>query len=254
MDRGLVNLSELRNNIAISDFQGKSGYCFIKDKKIIKVYARNGDKGFFIPLDTSKIVDFSKYSADTIVFPDEYIYENGKKAGEISKYIKSKSIDNSFNDHAKIKAIIEGYDKVINDLYLFDNIDMIDLCFVNILFSNSKGFHLIDTTEWCIKDNSINKNVYLFNLSLIDVIVDYLKMPVTYSKYYSKIDDTFYKNIGKYGKAGKRLQENLTLLMNEKYNFLNMLFAYMDMYRIYCGDDIIKLKDMKEFTKVLKKG
>ena len=254
MDRGLVNLKELRNNIAISDFQGKSGYCFIKGNKIIKVYARSGDKGFFIPLDNSKVVDFSKYSADTIVFPDEYIYEDGKIVGEISKYIKSKTIDKSFNNHAKIKAIVDGYEKVIDDFYLYNNIDMVDLCFINILFSNSKGFHIIDTTEWCIRDNSLNKNIYSFNSSLITILVEYLKIPVKYSKYYNKIDNDFFKNIEKYGKAGKKLQDSLILLMNNKYHFLNIVFAYMDMYRIYCGNDIENLKEMKEFTKVLKKG
>ena len=94
MNRGLVNLKELRENFDKADFkQGKSSYCFINGDEIIKIYAKKFGENY-IPKD---VCDLSKFSADTIVFPKEYIYENGKIVGEISKYIKSKSINESFN-------------------------------------------------------------------------------------------------------------------------------------------------------------
>ena len=254
MNRGLVNLKELRQNIDKADFCGTTAYCFVKDDKIIKVYARNGDKDFFPLNDDRKICDLSQFVADTIIFPQSYIYEKGRIVGEILKYVKDKSIDKSFNDVANIKSIIDNYELLRNDIQLYSNIDMVDLCFVNILYSNSNGFHLIDTTEWIITDNALKNNIERLDSSLIDVMNDYLEIPITYSKYYNKIDQVFVKNVSKYGNAGKRLQNNMDLLMKRKYNFLNMMFAYIDMYRIYCGKDVETLKDIKEFTKVLKKG
>ena len=158
MNRGLVNLSELRNNFDKADFkQGKSSYVFIKGDKVIKIYAKKyGDD--YVP---REVCDFSKCSADTIVFPIEYIYENGKIVGEISKYIKSKPISESFNDHVNINKLIIGYEKVIDDMYLYNNINMFDLECVNILFSNQLGFHIIDTTEWFFSDNELKRKVGL---------------------------------------------------------------------------------------------
>ena len=254
MNRGLVNLELLRKNRNKADFEGKSAYCFIYDDKLIKIYARKCDRDFEYPIDVNKVCDLSKFSADTIVFPIEYIYEDDKKVGEILPYINSKSIDVSFDGKASIQTIISGYEEVLSDLELYNNIDMIDLCCVNVLYSNKDGFHLIDTTEWQIKDNSMKMNVLRFNSSLIGVMVDNLTIPVIYNKYYSNIDKTFYKRMAKYGNAGIRLQKNMNLLMNGRYCFLDLMFAYMDVYRIHYGKDAKTLEDIKEMTKVLKKG
>lgn len=251
MNRGLVNLEELRKNFDKADFKkGKSSYCFIDGDKVIKIYTVKFGENF-IP---KKVCDFSKLSADTIVFPEEYIYENGKIVGEISKYIKSKPISESFNEEAHLDAIIKGYDLVINDLYLYDNINMIDLCSVNILFSNKNGFHLIDTTEWQFQDNALRHNIYYFNMGLVDELIEYSEIPIVYGKYYSKMDDIFCDNVEKYGKYGDALKESIYELMSNKYNFIKFLIAYMNTYRIHYGEDAKTLEDIKEFTKVLKKG
>lgn len=252
MNRGLVNLEELRKNRNNADFQGKSAYCFIDGNKIIKIYATKQDDDF-IPVELDKIVDFSKYKADTIVFPQEYIYENGLLVGEIMRYIRDKSIDKSFNKNARCNKIITGYEKVINDLSLYTNIDMVDLCYVNILYSNRSGFHIIDTTEWKLTDNFYKQNLHRFNSSLIRVLVDYLEIPIVYSKYYNKIDEEFASNLKKFGIAGMKLNNNLLKLMDNHYDFLGLLYAYMDATKIFCDKDVETLKEMKEFTKVLKK-
>ena len=256
MNRGLVNLNELRKQVNQADFEGKSAFCFIKRDKIIKIYARKEDKGFFIPLNPSKICDFSKYSADTIVFPDEYIYENGKKAGEILNYINSKTLyDGAFTDQDKIDLIIKSYEKVTHDLELFDNISMIDLNFVNILYSNINGFHIIDTTDWLYADNSFQTNLYNFNESLVRSIIKYNELTVDLIVgFLNEIDDVFYHNLARYGNAGKDLQKNFDLIKINKYNFLNLIFSYCELYRQYYGINMKTLKDMKEITKVLKKG
>ena len=251
MNRGLVNLSKLRDNFDKADFkQGKSSYCFIDGDRVIKIYAKKYGENF-IP---KNVCNLSKFNADTIVFPEEYIYENGKIVGEISKYIKSKPIDESFNDKADVNEIIRSYELVKNDLYLYDNINMADLCPVNILYSNQNGFHIIDTTEWTLQDDSLKHNIYYFNMSLIDALIDYLEIPITYSKFYNKLSDVFLNNVEKYGQAGNELKECLFMLMSNRYNFLKFLIAYINIYKTHYGNEPKTLEDIDEFTKVLKKG
>lgn len=251
MNRGLVNLVKLRKNFDKADFkQGKSSYCFIDGNRIIKVYAQKYEDDFF----PSEVCNFSKYKSDTIVFPTEYIYENGHIVGEISTYIKSQNITHSFDKEANLDKMINGYDLVLQDIYTYTNIDMVDLCSVNILYSNELGFHIIDTTEWKIVDDAHLINLHRFNSSLISEIVEFAETPISYSKYYSKIDDDFYNNMVKFGKAGKELQDSMKLLMHNRFNFQKLIYAYMDMYRTYSGKDAKTLEDVKELTKVLKKG
>ena len=252
MNRGLVNLEELRKNFDKADFtNGKCSYCFIQDNKIIKIYANKYGVNCIEP---SRVCDFSKFKADTIIFPFKYIKENGVIVGEISNYIKNKDIIHSFNGKADLNKMIKGFELVIQDMYTYANIDMKDLCSVNILYSNELGFHIIDTTEWQIVDNALKLNIHRFNSSLIGEVVDYSDIPVVYSKYYNRIDNRFYENMAKFGKSGLKLQENMKLLMNNQFNFLNLLYAYMEIYRIYASREAETLEDIKELTKVLKKG
>ncbi len=251
-NRGLVDIEILKKDKP--DFDGKSGYCYVRGDKIIKIYASEEDKGFYIPLDRTKICDFSKLWADTIVFPQQYIYQNGEIIAEISKYINSKKVYDSFNSYARIKPIIDGYELVRNDLITYSNIDMHDLCYVNILYSNKNGFHLIDTTEWEFKDNSLSINIRRLDSSLISVICEYALIPIHFENNFNYIDENFYKSMNKYGNAGKRLQKNIDMLINDQYNFLELLFAYMEVYRIHYNAEMKSLKGVKEMTKVLKKG
>ena len=131
---------------------------------------------------------------------------------------------------------------------------MIDICYVNILYSNKNGFHIIDTTDWQFQDNSYKINIYRFNWSLTDVTIEYANIPLLYGKCYHKVDENYYNNMAKYGNAGKRLQKNTNMIMVEKYRFLEWLYAYMEVYRIHYGEEMKTLKGVKEMTKVLKKG
>ena len=68
------------------------------------------------------------------------------------------------------------------------------------------------------------------------------------------INENLYENIAKYGNAGKRLQNNIDLIINDKYRFLEFLFAFMEVYQIHYSEEMKSLKELKEMTKVLKKG
>lgn len=251
MNRGSVNLQELRANFSNANFKdGKSSYCFIIGDKIYKIYAKKYDNP---EMPTNKC-DLSKFEADTIVFPLEYIYENKKSVGEISQYINSMRLIDSFNATANISKILESYDEVVGDLQMFPDIYMQDICAVNVLFSNELGFHIIDTTEWKKSKNMFTVNLSKFNLTLIGEIFEYTNMPIVYGMYANTIDYQIKEMTKKFGTAGERLRESLRLIEYRKYNFIKFIYALIDCYRIYSGNDPKTLGEVKEFVKVLKKG
>ncbi len=255
MNKGLVDLAKLRKNKDNAIYEGKSSFGFRIGDIFVKIYARENDGLGHCPPDPMKITDFSGFHADTIVFPREYILEKGKKAGEIADFISDKRLDIAMKeDVIVIESMTDNYDKVIQDLYMFDEINMVDLCNVNILYSDSNGFHIIDTTDWYFHKNSLSKNVYYFNSSIVRTLLDYLSVPYIGNCSYKPKYDEFIKKISKYGDAGKRLITSIELANNNKYNFLKLIFACQDVYRIHNGMDANTLSDVKEFTKVLKKG
>ena len=249
MNLGLkVDLNNLRKNFDKADFKhGKSSYCFIIGEYIVKVYARKKDGVY-----PENVCNFSKYEANTIVYPLMYIKDKGVIAAEVSKVINSKDITESFNDDASLDVISNSFDIVVNDLYTYSDIRMNDLCSANILFSNELGFHIIDTTEWEEKTGSLNYNLRRLNMALISVFKDNLEIPIIYSLYYNKIDDNFYQNMTQFGNPGKRLQESMDLIMNDRFNFLKLLYALIDVYRVYSGNDPKSLGDVKKIVKVLR--
>ena len=253
-DKGLVDLANLRENIKKADFEGKSSFCFHFGDKLVKVYARKADKGFYLPPDVSKIVDFTGFFADTINFPLEYIYENGKKAGEILSFVNSKSLHLALTDNIRVDKLIVNYEGVLSDLNIYRNIDMIDLCFVNILYSNRNGFTIIDTTDWNLVEDALKINIHRLNSSIIGVLVRNMDIPYCICRGYICVDSLFLDNLKKYGHAGLELIDSLNSLSEDKYNFLKMIFSYLDIYHIHYNKDANTLKDVKELTKILKKG
>ena len=253
-NKGLVDLLELRKLKNNADFRGKSAYCFIKDNKIIKVYASKNDKGF-IPLDRNSICDFSKYEADTIVFPNEYIYEKGIKAGEIQKYINKESITKSLNDTTNVDLLINNFELVVSDIMTYSNVLMRDLCKVNILYSESDGFHIIDTTEWELnKFDNYFDNVGRLSLHVIRCILDYIDLSEINYYNYPMIDRRIKEFSDKFGKVGQDFYKVLFSTFHDKYNFYRFMYAYQTLYQKYYGEELKTLNDMKEFTKVIKKG
>lgn len=251
MDIKGINLSKLRENFDKADFKhGKSSYCFIIDDKIIKIYARKKDGVY-----PENVLDLSKYSADTIVFPEGYILENDKIVAEISRYINSKDIITSFNDDALLDVIISGYKLLVQDFELYQDLLMKDLCSANILFSNELGFHIIDTSEWKNKADSFKRNLCMLNLALISTIIESLGLPITYG-YYSicnSVDETFNNNLSKYGAVGRELQECITKLINNQLSFLNLINGLKALYREYYGTEAKTLGDLKNLVGNLNK-
>lgn len=251
MDIKGINLSKLREKFDKADFKyGKSSYCFIIDDKIIKVYARKKDGSY-----PENVLDLSKYSADTIVFPEGYIRENGKIVAEVSRYINSQDIIMSFNDDAFLDAIIAGYELLVQDFELYQDLFMQDLCSANILFSNELGFHVIDTTEWKEEVGAFKKNLYVLNSALISRIIDYLEIPITYGyrSISNSVDEAFNNTLSRYGAAGMGLQWCIEKIINNRLSFLNLINSLITLYREYYGTEAKTLDDLKKLIENLNK-
>ena len=255
MNKGLVDLAELRNNKDNADFYGKSSYCFRIGDKFVKIYAREGDGLDYCPLNLKQLTDFSGLPSDTIVFPEEYILEKGLKVGEISRFISDKRLDIAVGeDKIAVNSMISNYDRTIGDMYLYDDVNMVDLCNVNILYSDLNGFHIIDTTDWYFHDNCLPKNIYYFNSSIVITLLNYFNVPYIGNCTSMMKCKNFLNELSKYGDAGKKLITSIEQINNNKYNFLKFMFAYQDVYKMHYGMDANTLNDVKELTKVLKKG
>ena len=252
-DKGLVDLAKLRSMRNRTKMRGKNAYCFVIDNKLIKIYASVDDWNFGY-LDGNLVTDLSMFKADTIVFPDEYIYENGVKCGEIQEYIKDESMLLSFNSQTKIKPLIENYEYVINDLMTFSNLIMNDLCGVNTLYSQKNGFYIIDTTEWELGKNTSKANIYRFNLLVVNEIFRYIDMPIAYNGHFYLNNPNICKNCIKFGNVGINFYKLLIENVENRYNFIDFIYAYIALYRKYCNQEMKTFKEMDEFTKVLKKG
>ena len=253
MSKGLVDLAELRKMRDKAQFRGETAYCFVQGDKIIKVYATKSDR-YYTPIDRSTIPDFSVYKSDTIVFPDEYICEDGIKSGEIMDFIPDEDISISFNDETEIKPLIDHYGKAITDIKAFPNMRMVDLCWPNILYSLKNGFHIIDTTPWKLMDNTTVWNIDRFNENIVRIIFNYLKVlnPEYYD--YPVMDGRFRERCLSYGIAGEELYRLIERNAFKKYNVEDLLHAYMELYLKINGIEPRNLGEIKEITKMLKKG
>ena len=253
-NEGLVDLNKLRSLNNKADFHGKSAYCFLQGDKIIKIYASLADAKFDI-LDAQYIPNLSKYHNKTIVFPDSYIYENGVKAGEIMKYIPDKSLYELMYDDFLVNLFMKNYDVALKDIKKYSNILMKDLCSVNILYSNDNGFHIIDTSEWKMFDrNTVYRNTKRFNETIINYLFEYVEMPVSYRGDYPVFDETFKRNTQRFGYLGQELFNIIECNAHETYDIKELLCAYKALFQYYRDKDLKTLSDVKELTKVLKKG
>lgn len=255
MKRGEVDLNKLRASKEKYDFRGKTAYCFLNGKNIIKIYAQEDDDEYK-SLNKDLIEDFSQNKSKIIVFPQEYLYQNGVKVGEISRFIKDKSLlENNFYGKIMVNSLIKNYNLVVNELKRINNIYMHDLDSVNILYSGRSGFHIIDVTEWTYKSDSSNINIYYFNRTLFRSICDFIGLPTFYHDFINtKITYNILYNEVDYGNLGKEFYNLIECNLMDDYHIVEFLEAYRAMYQIYYDREMKTLNQMKNYTKILKKG
>ena len=85
-------------------------------------------------------------------------------------------------------------------------------------------------------------------------MLTYLDIDVLYEYCNTVLDKDFKKNILKYGSQGKELCHILEYNINSKYDILSLIYAYMAVYQKYYNKELNTLGNIKEMTKILKKG
>ena len=252
MKKGLVDLDIFRDNKEKANYHGKSAYCFKLNNSVLKVYADFSDKEFS-PIDRGSVVDLSKYKSSVIIFPSEYIYENGVISGEISRFVPDRALDDAaFNNNVRLLPLLRNYREAVLELKKFDFIDMFDLCTCNITYSGKNGFHIYDTTEWKYRSDEKNMNIYRFDSSIVKELLNYLEFPQFLHWF---IDTKMPNNIlnNDYGNLGKEFYEAIMDNLMDSYNVEDFINLFMKMYQKYYDREMKTLSDMKKYTKILKK-
>ena len=153
-----------------------------------------------------------------------------------------------------VDNIIKSYELVVNDIYTFSNLEMIDLSSVNILYSMNNGFHIIDTTEWKLNKDREKINIHSFSSQIVNTLFSKIDLPITYKSTYAFVDKNVEINACKYGRVGKAFCNVLEMNMNNYYRLLELIYVYKRIYEMHYGKELNTIADMKEITKILKKG
>lgn len=227
-----INTNEYANRE--SDFSGCQGRCYIlNDEEILKLYYRSR------PLNS----DLTKFKSDCITFPYRYIPDGDKIAGEVMPYIKKNDANKEINLLSNINNLLKQYYEIVSELTKFGNIDMIDLCCVNILYSKQNGFSLIDTTSWEL----INKNVLLTNLRRFSRALKWIIFDLIEIEKVIKNNNILLKHGNEEHELYKEINSNY---YGEGY-IDDLLLAYSCAYKKYMGKDIVNILDIKKYNKKL---
>lgn len=244
--RVYVDYLKLRRDFDIlKDINGSQGFCYIKGDKIYKIYYDYLEKEY----------DFSIFKSPNISFPINYLYDKNNKGlnkivGEIMPYFDKKDISKSISSDTLLSDIRRHSLDIIKEINNFSNIQMNDLCWLNLLY-NEDGFSIIDTTSWIITEEDVSKyNIRKFYGCLAWKIV--FEMLDIHQNIL--IDKDFRDNLLKFGDIGKDLMRVMLATVNGDYQVLPMIDLYQE---IALKDDFSEIKtidDMENYTKKLKKG
>ena len=251
LKKGDIRLTYYRDKIEKLEnedysLRGKTGYCFIEDNEIIKVYSE--------PIREYKIDDLSSSKSTRIAFPKFYIKKHDEYYAEIMEYFPYLIFFYSLteNDNYLIN-LYNNYKLMIEEIKKFPNIMMNDLGFHgNVLYDNEKGFYLIDTTDWKI-DNFGNRekiNIEMFNRSLFLAMKLYLFGDID-DRIFQKEIENMYRGIRNIN-VGKELLEIMKSSLNGNYDFISFLKAYSDVVKIYFNVHLKTTEDMQKYVKMLK--
>ena len=230
-----IKIKRKNNDKSLS---GSTGSCIVHGDKIIKMY--------YTPQSIYNIVDLSGYNSERISFPLKYLKRRKYYYGEIMPYFQIDNVLNALEYNGNIDKLIYNYQQIVEEIKKFSNLLMVDLCYLNILYDEDKGFYLIDVTEWQDDVDS------LYGKSLFENNVDDLNESLFYCIWkivFNKTDDPLWiKYI-----FGERVYDAFIESLQVKCDFLK----FMDIFR----EDTLKrynlmlnnIEDMKKSVKILKK-
>ena len=236
---------EVKRKVGIFDSQlkGEDGACFVIDEEVIKIYWSKVLK--------QKSCDLSKYSSFKIAFPKYYIQDEKYYYAEIMPYYPYDELQKGINLDTNIELLMKNYSVIIDEIKKFMMICMKDLGFPgNILYSNDKGFYLIDTTMWVDEDWSYATkfNIRSFDRALFTVLSNLIGIHLkndlaNLEKVYQSIHDS---------NVGKEFLEVLEANLRQNYNYLNFMLSFQNVVKKYFDDDIETIGDIKKYNKKLK--
>jgi len=231
---------EIRKKTGDYSLGGKTGFCFIEGKYIIKIYN--------YPIREKNYLDFSSYTSNRISFPINYIFSNGYVIGEIMPYYKADTIDNTLNLKTNINFLYESYTEIIKEIKKFPNIAMYDLWQKNVLFSNKTGFYLIDITDW----KYINSNHVDSNIGYLDRTIGYMLNELVFNDGNLLLDINNSYRILHGNNIGREILSIYLGYIKREYKVLEFIDAYEKFIKINYNYDIKTLSDMKKYTKIMK--
>lgn len=221
-------VNELRKEMLIKQrrhdhsMSGKTGYCFIKGDKVIKVYEH--------PKAYSDAYDMTYFKSDRISFPIDYLFEKGAIIGEVLPYYNVESINKSFNSTSNIEFMIDAYQEIIQEIKKYPLIAMYDICKENILYSNNKGMFLIDTTDWKMEDEDCSA----YNLRLLERSILIALKDIIVKNSYGEINN------------GEKILKYFYDYINDGNNIIDLLREYREKKYINYNCDKKTVKIMKK--------
>ncbi len=222
---------------------GHSGSCAINGEVIYKIY--NSPRVY------SGIHDFSLCSSNSIAFPMEYYgsVSNGNVLGEKMGYIPKKNLYYSLTSNCRIEAFIKNYARIIEEINNFKEIRMNDMVSANILYSEDKGFSLIDTYDWVYMFgcDCSKANIEEFSSNFVDIIVnEYIVDSCMLS--HRTVHD--FKLLGKYGVLLCRMLE---LINEESYHIIELIDIFQNLAKENLGYEAKTFADIETCTKKMLK-
>ncbi len=206
---------------------GKTGSCFIRGDKIIKLY------DYSKKYDTNN--DLTKYKSERISFPVDYLYQKGKIIGEVLPYFKAEDLEKKVNSRSNINFLINACQEVEKEISRFPNILMRDIWGGNILYSSKKGMYIIDTTDWEVgRENYSPYNLRLFENSLLVLIENLILTSDRQTN--NEILKILYEYISD-GESLLELYKDFKKMISLKYNY-----------------DIKNVADAKKYIKIIKRS
>ncbi len=228
------------------ELRGCTGYCFIEDKEIIKIYLN--------PIIDENICDMSNNKSDRIAFPKFYVKKRNMYYAEVMDYILCPKFFYALAGNSTfLEKLFDNYQVMVNEIKRFPNIYMSDLDFHgNVLYQDKNGFYLIDTTKWRYDDypHMERENIKMFNKALFDALKLYLYGDIDDRVFQYEIQE-MYQGI-KTLNEGKELLEIMGSSLKGEYDIISFLKAYVNVVRIYCNGHIETTENMQKYVKILK--
>ena len=151
---------------------GFQGTCYHDDKYVYKLYSN--------PMQYMDRLDTLGYPSDLIAFPIETYTEGNKIIGYKMKYFPGTRFEAGMDESAKLDDIKKAYSEIKSEVKNFEQFEMGDLCYANVLFDN-KRFYIIDTDRW-----ELNYK-YIYNITMLNESINYGLVNSLSREYYSQL-------------------------------------------------------------------